>query len=213
MWPFDQIVELLNQQRLTERDKNCIRQLVAQEVDLNFGRLMLFFAQLVMQRHNLKVIAAHLDLVIGDPPVWERVRWDSAPILIARSMSRHDLLRVGRWYTNLDLASQRFRRVAQQSAILRTGGAKAVGPIITEDYIAGEVERLLKTTAQLVDNRRPFVHPAVEEARKGIHAGEPAGTVMETIDPEVPTIYQDNGEQWVPITAASILEEYEHFGS
>ncbi len=169
---------------------------------------MRFFSQLVIQRHNLKVIADHIDLVIGDPPVWERVRWDGAPILLARSMSRHDLLRIGRWYTELDGVSQTFRRIAQQSALLRTGGAKAAGPIITEDYIAERVLDLLKITARLVDNRRPLVHRAVEEARKAIHAGEPVSTAMEIVDPEEPSIFQRSDGRWVTITAAAILDEY-----
>ncbi len=40
MRPLDQIVDLLNQQRLTERDKDCIRQLIAQEVTLNFTHML-----------------------------------------------------------------------------------------------------------------------------------------------------------------------------
>jgi hypothetical protein len=198
VWPLDQIVQLLNEQRLTERDKDCIRQLVAQEVKLNFGRLMVFFGAMVAGRKRFAQIAPYLATIVGEAPTWERVRWDGAPILLARSMHPKDLMRIGAWYTSLDVLAQRYRRIAQQGEVLRTTAEQAAEAGIITATLVAELEALLAKTARLVDGRRPFVHAAVEKAKQGTNE----------VDQEQPTLYQYDGEKWVPITAAEILEQY-----
>lgn len=208
MWPFDQIVDLLNQQRLTERDKDCIRQLVAQEVTLNFTRLMGFFGELVARRHRFVEVAPYLDTVIGGAPAWERVRWDGAPILIARSMTNDDLLRIGIWYLGLDKISQMYERIVRQGALLRASEGKIPDSVVSSASVAEGLQQVLIQTSRLVDNRRPFVHKAVATARHATHADQPVTTVVPVVDPEIPTIYRYDGSEWQPITAADIMKEY-----
>lgn len=117
-------------------------------------------------------------------------------------------MRIGRWYTDLDYIIQTYRRITQQGALLHTNGEKAAEAGITTSSLVAQLEQLLVRTARLVDNRRPFVHNAVEHARHTVHADEPVTTEVRRVDPQQPMIYQRQEGQWVPVTAAEILEQY-----
>jgi hypothetical protein len=188
-----------------EEQLASVRQLVAQEVDLNYRRLLRFVATLMKQRHTFAALAPYVEEVLGPPPTWERARWDSAPILIARAFKQDELLRIGRWYARLDDTGQQIARVTGQSRLLRDANAAYVPSLIAPEYVEAQLEEILKAAVTTLYERRPYVNPDVEAIRKARDEKAASGDSGPQVDDEPPPVLQFNGEKWVPIPAETLL--------
>lgn len=190
MWnPIDQIIGILNQARLTERDKDCIRLLLALEIDLNFTQLALFFQMLCA---GLRVRdAQQVRSVVGAAPRWERVRWESAPILLARSMNGDQLSRVGRFYLQLSRTSETYERLLPEGTVVTGHSDQSLNTSIFDqlNYLLGEIQAIL-------DAGRPLMH----------HALTPA---------PLPAPHYYDGTRWIRMSPASLLSlaRAERFGT
>lgn len=207
MGALDQIVTIANQLVLTERDKDCMRQLIAQEVTLNYNRLCRFFSELLARRHRFAEVAPYLDSIIGDVPTWDHERWDGAPVLVARSMTSDELLSISFWYEELAKVAERYQRLVKQGALLRMSTVNVPTSIVSADSLAKDLEALLVKVGELVDNRRPYVHEAVEKARHAMHADEPVTRLVPEVDPSLPSLYKRHDDQWVRVSAEDLLKE------
>lgn len=207
MSALDQLVTIANQLVLTERDKDCIRQLIAQEVTLNYNRLCRFFIELLASRHRFAEVAPYLASIIGDPPAWSHERWDDVPILVARSMPSEQLLSISFWYEELAKVTERYQRLVKQGALLHTSAGAVPPAFVSAESLAEKLEALLIKVGELVDIRRPYVHEAVEKARQAMYADEPVTRLVPEVDPSLPSLYQRHNDQWVRVSAKDLLKE------
>ena len=166
-----------------------------------------FFSELSANRHRFAEVVPYLDSIIGDPPAWNHDRWDNVPILVARSMSSDELLSISFWYEELAKVAERYQRLVKQGALLRTRADTVSPAIVSTESLAEDLEALLIKVGELVDNRHPYVHEAVERARHTMHADEPVTRLIPEVDPSLPPLYRRHNDQWVRVSAADLLKE------